>query len=79
MTKFILGYPKKKGIETPAELILRKDRKLSTHANVTSSRYCSKTEGNIPADSPGNSTETVSLVNLWFVYVVLLTFDNILV
>ena len=44
---------------------------------ITSSRYCSKAKGNIPADNPGSLTETVSLVTLSFVYAVLLFFVNI--
>ena len=36
-------------------------------------------EGNIPADSFGSRTETVSLVTLSFVYVILLFFPNIFV
>ena len=44
---------------------------------INTGGHCSLTEANIPADSPGNQTETVSLVILSFVYVVLLLFVNI--
>ena len=44
---------------------------------INSNRYCSQSEGNIPADSPSNRTETVSLVTLSFLHDTLLFFVDI--
>ena len=84
VTDYIVVNPKRKGIESPAEVLLWKGcyGNLPTHAStlpvINCSHYTLLSRRQYSSKQLWQSDRTITLVTLSFVYVVLLWFVNIL-